>query len=62
MRPTPGQKLRKAGPYLEEGILIVTGASGAGSGALPQEVSEKPARAAIRPRMVAIFIVVFFGF
>lgn len=33
------------------------GAGGASSGALPQEVREKPARAAIRPRTVTSFIV-----
>ena len=39
------------------GPMSVTGAS---AGALlPQEVSENPARAAIRPRMVVIFIVIF---
>lgn len=34
------------------------GAGGASGGALPQEVSENPASAAISPTMVAIFIVI----
>ena len=36
------------------------GGAGASGGALPQEVREKPASAAIRPRTVANFIVIFF--
>jgi hypothetical protein len=43
------------------GISIGAGAGGASSGALPQEVREKPESAAIRPRTVAIFIVISFG-
>jgi hypothetical protein len=42
------------------GITIGVGAAGASAGRTLQEVREKPARAAIRPRIVAIFIVFSF--
>ena len=42
------------------GITIGAGATGASAGRILQEVREKPARAAIRPRMVAIFIFFIF--
>jgi hypothetical protein len=42
------------------GITIGVGAAGASAGRVLQEVREKPARAAIRPRIVAIFIVFSF--
>jgi len=46
--------------YFMGSTTMGAGGSGTSGGALPQEVREKPARAAIRPIMVAIFIVVSF--
>jgi len=46
--------------YYLSGITMGVGAAGASAGRALHEVREKPARAAIRPRMVAIFIVFSF--
>jgi hypothetical protein len=59
MPTAPGKTFSGTFTNYFEGTSKVGAGAGAGSGALPQEVSEKPASAAIRPRIVVIFIIFF---
>lgn len=58
MSPLRAELFKGRKIYLD-GTSTEGAGAGAASGALPQEDSEKPVSAAKRPRMVAIFIVVF---